>query len=71
MFAYCNNNSIIFVDTIGTRPILYTGKEETPAERAWSLEQMKKDSPLKEYEKKDVHFIAKTGDGSVSLPSCF
>ena len=56
MFAYCNNNPIICVDSLGTRPLLYTGSEETPVERAWSLEQMRP-SILKEYEEIGVHFI--------------
>ena len=58
MFTYCNNNSVSFVDSLGTRPILNTGEKETPADYAWSLEQMKKNSLLKEYEKKGVRFIA-------------
>lgn len=44
------------MDSLGTRPLLYTGSEETPVERAWSLEQMRP-SILKEYEEIGVHFI--------------
>ena len=70
MFAYCNNNSVSFIDSLGTRPLLNTGEKETPADYAWSLEQMKKNSPLKEYDKKGVHFFAnKDGNGGTIINS--
>ena len=53
----------MLVDDRGTRPVLYTGREETEFERKWSFEQMKS-SILTKQQKSGVMFLPNTsGNG--------
>ena len=54
MFNYCHNNPTNLVDVVGTRPVLFTGKEETKEEYEWSIGQMAQ-NPINYWNRRGVH----------------
>ncbi|MBR6918276.1 MAG: RHS repeat-associated core domain-containing protein, partial [Clostridia bacterium] len=71
MFAYCNNNPVMLVDSYGTRPIISSDpNNETDEERKLSFEYMRKYAGTKLYGAA-LPYVEMKGSDNPNTPNCY